>query len=198
MLKIFFINHFIYCSKMFSDINIPLDSGDFCLISKKALNNIKTLRERSRFFRGIRAWVGFKQAEFRYDRKDRKIGKSKYSYLKLINLAFDGITSFSNAPLRLSMITGFILAFISFISVIFLTVLKITNPETFIEGTTLTRVLILFVGGIQLISLGIIGEYISKIFVEVKKRPISLINETNGLNKEQIDKLKNNDLIKYE
>ena len=198
IIKNFFYKSFYLLLKNVSDINIPLDSGDFCLISKKALNNIKTLRERSRFFRGLRAWVGFKQAEFRYDRKDRKIGKSKYSYLKLINLAFDGITSFSNAPLRLSMITGFILAFISFISVIFLTVLKITNPETFIEGTTLTRVLILFVGGIQLISLGIIGEYISKIFVEVKKRPISLINETNGLNKEQIDKLKNNDLIKYE
>ena len=198
LIKRFFYKSFYLLLKNVSNINIPLDSGDFCLITRRALNNIKSLRERSRFFRGIRAWVGFKQAEFRYDREDRKIGKSKYSYWKLINLAFDGITGFSNVPLRISMFTGFLFAFLSFIFVIFLTVLKISNPETFIEGTTLTRILILFVGGIQLIFLGIIGEYLSKIFIEVKKRPISLVNEIIGFNESQISKLKNNDLIRYE
>ena len=185
---------YILLSKI-SSIHIPMDAGDFCLMNRKVVNILNKLKEKSRYVRGLRSWVGFSQASYDYDRAARIGGKPKYTYLKLINLALDGITNFSSLPLRLATFLGFALAFTSLIFATVIVFLKLLSSSYFIEGATLTRVLILFLGSIQLIAIGIIGEYIGKIFLEVKSRPISIIKDFKGISKEEIVKLNKNNIF---
>ena len=193
----FFLNmsykFFYYLMNKISITNIPRDAGDFCLISKKINDKIISLKEKSRFVRGLRAWVGFKQTELEYDRDKREKGKSKYSIFNLFNLALDGITNFSYTPLRISTITGLIIGIFTFIAAITVAIIKILNPEYFIQGFTLNRFLILLSTSVQLIFLGIIGEYLIKIFIEVKKRPIAIIKDNKGFEKNRIEDI-NKDL----
>jgi glycosyltransferase involved in cell wall biosynthesis len=157
-------------------IEIPKDVGDFRLISKDALNAIKELRERKRFMKGIFAWVGFKTASVYYDRAQRYAGKTKWNYLKLINLAIEGITSFSAAPLRLAFFLGFLVSFIAFIYAfcIIFAELFFGSP---IKGYASIMTAILFLGGVELIAIGIIGEYIGRIYEEVKQRPLYVVKK---------------------
>jgi glycosyltransferase involved in cell wall biosynthesis len=159
-----------------TDIEIPQDVGDFRLISKDAFNAIKGIRERKRFMKGIFAWVGFKTTSVYYERAPRHAGKTKWNYLKLIDLAIEGITSFSTVPLRLASLLGILISLTAFLYAVWITMSKILygNP---VKGYPSMMVAILFLGGVQLITIGIIGEYIGRIYEEVKQRPLYIVKK---------------------
>ena len=159
-----------------TDIEIPQDAGDFRLISKAALNAVKQIRERKRFMKGIFAWVGFKTTSVYYERAPRHAGKTKWNYLKLIDLAIEGITSFSTVPLRLASLLGIIVSLTAFLYAVWITISKILygNP---VKGYPSMMVAILFLGGVQLITIGIIGEYVGRIYEEVKQRPLYIVKK---------------------
>ncbi|MHA7102106.1 glycosyltransferase family 2 protein [Roseivirga pacifica] len=159
-----------------SYIQIPLDTGDFSLISARVANLLNEMPEESRFLRGMRSWLGFKQIGIEYDREERKSGESKYSLRKLFQLAFNGVFNFSEAPIKLITNLGLLTVISSFAYLGYVIVKKLIYgnvPEGF---TGLLFVLVLF-GGIQLLSLGLIGEYVLRIFFQVKQRPLFVIKE---------------------
>lgn len=160
--------------KRFSNIKMPLDAGDFSLISGRVVQQLNGLPEESRYLRGLRSWVGFKQAGIMYERDRRAGGETKYSLRSLLKLAFNGIFNFSEFPIRFIGMIGFITIFISLIYIGIVLYKKIvfgTVPEGF---TTLIFAIVLF-SGVQLVSLGIIGEYILRIFFQVKQRPLYIV-----------------------
>ena len=172
---------YIYYRLLFylSDINVPRDTGDFRLLNKNALDALLKLREKHRYMKGLFVWVGFKQKEIEYEREARFKGKTKWGFFSLFNLAFDGLTSFSIMPLRLASTIGFLSAFIGFFygAVIVFKTLFFHEP---VAGFTSLVVLITFFGGIQLLSIGIIGEYIGRIFNETKNRPLYVVKNIQG------------------
>lgn len=154
-----------------ANIDIPLDAGDFCIMDRRVVDLLVSMPERNRFVRGIRSWVGLDQVGLKYERAARYAGETKYSYGRLMTLALDGFVSFSFAPLRISSLMGIVISILSIILAIFYAVQKITvglNPP----GFATTIVAILFLAGIQLITIGVIGEYVGRIFEEVKRRPL--------------------------
>ncbi len=159
-----------------SRVTIPVDTGDFRLLSRRALNALLKLREQHRYMKGLFAWIGYSQKEVLYDREARYSGRTKWSYWKLWNLALEGITSFTTAPLRLSTYMGMLTAGASFIFGAYIILQKILfgNP---IEGYPSMMTIILFLSGIQLISIGVIGEYLGRMFDETKGRPLYLIKK---------------------
>lgn len=158
--------------------NIPIqkDTGDFRLLDRKCINALKEMKETDRNNKGMFSWIGFKKKGISYQQKKRRYGKTKWSYYKLINLALNGITSFTTTPLRMASFFGIIISFFAFLYLIYIifNTLIIGDP---VRGYPTLMVTILFLGGIQLISLGIIGEYLSHIFNETKHRPAYLIRE---------------------
>ena len=170
------ITSYIYYRVLFrlSDISIPKDIGDFRLLDRKALDALLKLREKHRYMKGLFVWVGFKQKEIEYEREARFKGKTKLNLLSLFNLAFDGLTSFSIMPLRLASIIGFLSAVTGFLygATIVIKTMFFHEP---VAGFTSLVVLITFFGGIQLLSIGIIGEYIGRIFNETKNRPLYIV-----------------------
>jgi glycosyltransferase involved in cell wall biosynthesis len=166
---------------------IPLDSGDFCLMDRKVVAVLKSMPERSRFVRGLRAWAGFRQVGLAYERHARVAGEAKYNFRKLLKLALDGIFSFSTVPLTLVAQVGMWISGISLLGIIWALVTKVFS-DVFsrygfppVQGFTTIVILILFLGGIQMMSLGIIGEYIGRIYDEVKRRPPWLIQASAGI-----------------
>ncbi len=153
-----------------SYIKIPLDAGDFSLIDKKVVEALKTFPERDRFLRGLRAWVGFKQTGIPYVRPERMFGKTTNSLLKNINWATKGILSFSYVPLQIITMVSFIVFFIALVAIIIQIILRFLLPST-PQGTTTILISVLFIGAIQLLGISVLGEYIGKIFEEVKQRP---------------------------
>ena len=170
-----------------SSTDIPLDSGDFSLIDRRVVKELQKMPEQNRFVRGLRTWVGFQQTSLEYERDTRFAGEPKYSFRKLVKLALDGIMSFSYLPLRVASYMGFIIAGISFLGAISTFFQKLFTDTT-VPGYTTIVISILFIGGIQLIALGIIGEYIGKIYDEVKNRPLYIVKNAVGF--EEIDKNK--------
>jgi dolichol-phosphate mannosyltransferase len=169
-----------------ANIQIPLDSGDFCLMDRKVIDILKNMPEQNMFIRGVRAWAGFRQIGLVYERNARAAGEPKYTFSKLFKLALDGIFSFSTLPLRLTTYFGFVVAIFAFIFG-FLTLLQ----RLFIDfstklgiapvpGFATTVMAIFFMGGIQLICVGIVGEYIGRIYEQVKGRPLWVISEKKG------------------
>ena len=148
--------------------------GDFRLIDKRVVDNIKNLKEKNRYMKGLLSWPGFSSAEIPYTRNKRKAGKSKFTFLKLLNLGFEGVTSFSVLPLKFFTFIGFIGIIFSFFFAIIIMFQKIFY-ENFIEGYAFLILLILFFGSLQLLGIGILGEYIGKIYIETKNRPIYII-----------------------
>ena len=148
--------------------------GDFRLIDKRVVDNIKNLKEKNRYMKGLLSWPGFSSAEIPYTRNKRKAGKSKFTFLKLLNLGFEGVTSFSVLPLKFFTFIGFIGIIFSFFFAIIILFQKIFY-ENFIEGYAFLILLILFFGSFQLLGVGILGEYIGKIYIETKNRPIYII-----------------------
>ena len=163
----------------FADIEIPADVGDFRLLDRQAVDALCSLREKQRYTKGLFCWIGYNKKELLFDRDPRVAGNSKMNFLKLLGLAVDGITSFSVAPLRLASILGLLISSIAFIYLLFVIgkTLLFGDP---VAGYPSMISIILFMGGIQLVVLGIIGEYVGRIFYEAKKRPDYLVSEYNG------------------
>lgn len=166
-----------------ANINIPVDVGDFRLMDKKVVNALRHMKEHSRFMRGLTSWTGFKETYVFFDRNERKYGKTNYSFLKMIKLAIDGITSFSHIPLRIATYLGFLSAFLGIIGIIYSLCWRLFLPEATVSGWTTIIVIVSFLGGIQLIILGIIGEYIGRIYTEIQNRPLYLISKKINFDK---------------
>jgi dolichol-phosphate mannosyltransferase len=158
-----------------TDVKIPLDTGDFRLMDRKAVNVMNKMREHHRFLRGMSAWVGFKQVGVTYNRAARFGGETKYPFSKMLRLALNAITGFSYFPLQLATYLGFITAGLSIIAIPVVAILRTMNSQAFF-GQASTLLAVLFLGGVQLISLGILGEYIGRIYDEVKGRPLYIVS----------------------
>ena len=171
MLMQFSYKLFYRIFKKMSYISIPLDAGDFSLIDRKVVEVLKQFPERDRFLRGLRAWVGFKQTGIPYTRPERMFGKTTNNFLKNLNWASKGVFSFSFVPLQLISLLSFIVFVISVIALIIQVILRFVIPESAPRGLTTMLTAILFLGSVQLLALSILGEYIGKIFEEVKQRP---------------------------
>ncbi len=162
-----------------ADIEIPLDSGDFCIMDRKVVDLLVGMPERNRFVRGIRSWVGLDQVGLAYERQARYAGEVKYTYTRLVYLALDGLISFSFLPLRAISLLGLCVSALSILLAIGYTIQKLTvglNPP----GFATTVVAIFFLAGIQLITIGVIGEYVGRIFEEVKRRPLYVVRRVTG------------------
>lgn len=166
-----------------SNVPIQKDTGDFRLLSRRAVEALKKYRECNRYTKGYFSLIGFKKKELLFDRESRVAGKTKWNYFKLFELAKDGITSFTTAPLKASMTLGFIIALISVVYIIIIITKTILYGDP-VKGYPSLACLILFLSSVQLISIGIIGEYLGRIFYETKNRPIYFIEEYNGEKKE--------------
>lgn len=164
-----------------TNIQIPVDTGEFRLMDRKVVDAITQMREYNRFMRGLSVWVGYRQTGITYERDARKAGETKFSLSKMVRLALDGITSFSYLPLQLATYFGFIVALISLIFLLAVIVVRLANPSNPpFYGQASTLVSVLFIGSIQLIFLGIIGEYLGRIYDEVKRRPLYIVAEELG------------------
>jgi dolichol-phosphate mannosyltransferase len=159
-----------------TDVKIPVDTGDFRLMDRKVVNVLKQMKERHRFPRGMSAWVGFKQIGVTYKRAARVAGVTKYPFSKMLRLALNAITSFSYFPLQVATFFGFVLAGISILTIPLVAILRLAGSH-FFEGQTTTLISVLFLGGVQLISLGILGEYIGRLYDEAKGRPLYIVRE---------------------
>lgn len=159
-----------------TDVQIPLDTGDFRLMDRKVVNVMNQMREKHRFLRGMSAWVGFKQVGVTYDRKARHAGETKYPFKKMLGLALNAITSFSYFPLQLATIIGFVAAGLSVIAIPIVALVRLLTG-TALLGQATTLIIVLFLGGVQLIFLGVIGEYIGRIYDEAKDRPLYIVAE---------------------
>jgi len=158
-----------------TQIEIPADVGDFRLMSRRAVDQLKQLREKDRFVRGLVSWIGFNQTGVTYSRDKRYAGVTKYPYRKMIKFAFDGITSFSTAPLKLAMWSGYGASALAFLYLLSVFVQKALGHT--VEGWATIMVAMLFLGGVQLVCIGILGEYLGRIFNEVKPRPMYVVEE---------------------
>ncbi len=159
-------------------VDIPLDTGDFRLISREVLEHLLALPETNRFLRGQIAWLGFRQAFVYYDRDERLHGSSKFSLMKMARFALDGITSFSNLPLQIASLLGVIFSLVAFLIILYALYSKFILQEA-ITGWTSIIISTMFIGGVQLLSIGVIGEYISRIANDVRRRPDYIIEESN-------------------
>jgi polyisoprenyl-phosphate glycosyltransferase len=158
-----------------TSVEIPRDTGDFRLLDRRVVQTLVTMREHHRFMRGLSAWVGFRQEAVPYDRHERFAGTTKYPLRKMIRFALDAITAFSYAPLQLATSFGFLLAALSLVGIVVAIIVRVFGGAIQGQGTTLIAVL--FLGGIQLIFLGIIGEYLGRIYDEVRARPLYIVRE---------------------
>lgn len=159
-----------------TDVKIPLDTGDFRLMDRKVVNVLKSMRERHRFPRGMSAWVGFKQIGVEYKRAARVAGETKYPFRKMFRLAINAVTGFSYFPLQVATYIGFFSAGIAAVAIPIVIYLRLTGSQAFF-GQATTLIAVLFLGGVQLISLGILGEYIGRLYDEAKGRPLYIVRE---------------------
>lgn len=175
----------LWTAKMFyrilgsiTSISIPVDTGDFRLIDKKIVQYLKAMPEQHKFLRGQISWIGFNQTYIEYDRDERHGGKTGYTYKKMIRFALDGITSFSDFPLKFATMAGFAVSAFAFLMIL-VTIYQRFFGANYQSGWASLMICVLFIGGIQLIGIGIIGEYISRLSTNVRKRPLYIINESN-------------------
>ena len=161
-----------------AEIEVPLDSGDFCAMSRRAVDHLNALPESGRFLRGLRAWLGFRQLGIPYERDRRHAGDPKYTVSKLVTLSIDGLLSFSTAPLRAIAGVGLVVSSLSFLGILIILYRYLFTP--YVAGYTSLAMLILFIGGIQLLTLGVIGEYIGRISAQVRGRPQFVVDELTG------------------
>ena len=168
--------------KRLSHVDIPKNTGDFRLINRRTVNAIKLMKEQHRFMKGLFSWVGFKQTGIPYVREARFAGRTKWNYWRLWNFAIEGITSFSYLPLQLSSYIGFFIAIVAFIYASFLIVRTFIFGKD-VPGYASIMVAILFLGGVQLLFLGIMGEYLGRLFNQVKNRPLYFISDVIGIDK---------------
>lgn len=167
-----------------TSVNIPLDTGDFRLMDRRVVNALRSMRERNRFLRGMVPWVGYRQTGVHFKREPRYAGEAKYnSFRRMFKFAMNAITSFSYLPLQLATYLGFIMAGVSGLAILIVIFLRLFFSQE-LTGQATTLVAVLFLGAVQLISLGIIGEYLGRIYDEVKGRPLYLVDKTWGIERE--------------
>jgi len=162
-----------------SDVPLAANSGDFRLLDRRALDALLTMRERNRYLRGMTSWVGFTQTALPYARDARHAGTTKYSFRKMVHFALDAIASFSNVPLQLATVAGFVCAILAFLAVPVAIAFRVFGQ--FIPGITTTVVAVLLLGGFQLMAIGLIGEYVGRIYDEVKRRPLYIVRERTNV-----------------
>ncbi len=162
--------------KKISNFNIPIDSGDFSMLSRRVVDTINNMPEHSRYLRGMRAWVGFQQIGYEYDRYERQAGETKYSWKKLFELAFNGIFNFSDFPVKIITRLGFMTVFFSLIYFVYNVYRKVVYNDV-PQGFTATILAIILFSGVQLISLGLIGEYVLRIYNQVRNRPLFVVDK---------------------
>ena len=162
-----------------SDVPIPIDTGDFRLMDRRVADTLRAMPERDRFIRGMVSWVGFRQTALPYQRAERLAGESKYPLRRMLRFATDGILSFSTKPLQISIALGMFAAFLSVLGVLYALYMRLFT-HIWVEGWTALMIAILFLGGTQLISVGILGEYIGRIYAEIKQRPLYIVQEYWG------------------
>ena len=180
-LKLWTARTFYRWMNRLSRVQLPLDTGDFRLMDRAVAQALLQMPERDRFLRGMVSWVGFRQIAVRYRRDARYAGESKYPLLKMLRFAGDAIFSFSFTPLRLAVWTGFFVIFLALLGIVYAVVVRFfMDPSAWVRGWASLFVAILFMGGVQLISLGIIGEYVGRIYGEVKRRPLYFVRERFG------------------
>jgi dolichol-phosphate mannosyltransferase len=160
-------------------VDIPLDAGDFCLMDRQVIEQLNALPERNRFVRGLRTWIGFRQTGVEYERQARHAGDTQYGFWKLVRLAVDGLVSFSYLPLRVASMVGFAVSLGSMLVGLYYLILRLAGSRE-PAGFAGIIVAVLFLGGVQLITIGIMGEYVGRIFDEVKHRPIYIVSEKEG------------------
>lgn len=177
--KLFTASLFYRLIYRITDVKIPLDSGDFRLLDRQVVDVLKTMRERHRFLRGMSVWVGFRQTGVPYRRAARFAGQTKYPLRKMLKFAFDAITSFSYLPLQLATYLGFAAALLSILAIPVVIILRQSGMQAFL-GQATTLIAVLFLGGVQLISLGILGEYIGRLYDEAKGRPLYILREESS------------------
>jgi dolichol-phosphate mannosyltransferase len=159
-----------------AQIELPVDAGDFRLMDRRALEALLAMPERARFLRGMTVWIGFTQTAVPYEREARSSGRSKFPPARMLRFAFDAIASFSYFPLQLATVLGFVLALLAFLAIPLTVIARYS--DLFVPGISSTLVVILLLGGIQLMTIGIIGEYVGRIYDEVKRRPLYIVRET--------------------
>ena len=164
-------------------VDIPVDTGDFCLMDRQVVDILNAMPERNRYIRGLRAWVGFRQTSVLFERSPRFAGDVKYTFGKSLSLAIDGIISFSIVPLRLATYLGLLSAAIALIMILLVLYWRIFTPVSHLIGYTLITISMFFLGSVQLICIGILGEYIGRIYEEVKGRPLYTLRESGGFTK---------------
>jgi dolichol-phosphate mannosyltransferase len=173
--KLFTASLFYRMITKITDVEIPLDAGDFRLLDRKVVNVLNQMREKHRFLRGMSAWVGFQQTGVPYRRAARQVGETKYPFRKMFRLAINAVTSFSYFPLQLATYIGFIAAGLSILSIPIVIAIRLWGTATPLLGQATTLIAVLFLGGAQLISLGILGEYIGRLYDEAKGRPLYIV-----------------------
>lgn len=171
---------FYFILDKMADIRIPRDTGDFRLLDRKVIEHIKLFREKNRYMRGMVTLVGFKQVAVLFDRDSRFAGKTGYSITKMFRLAFDAVTSFSSKPLWFILYLGIAVSFFSFLGILYAIFVKLAHPWVVLSGWTFLIIAVLFIGGVQMIMLGILGVYIGRIYSEVQRRPLYIIADIYG------------------
>jgi glycosyltransferase involved in cell wall biosynthesis len=161
-----------------TNISIPVDTGDFRIISRKVVDALKQMPEQNKFIRGQISWIGYRQTFLEYDRAERAGGETGYTYRKMIKLALDGITGFSDAPLKAATIGGFIVSGMAFLVMLYTLYARLRTHD-YEPGWPSLMISILFLGGVQLIAVGVIGEYIARLSTNVRQRPLYIISDTN-------------------
>jgi dolichol-phosphate mannosyltransferase len=174
--KLFTATLFYRIIARITDVNIPMDTGDFRLLDRKVVDVMCQMRERHRFLRGMSVWVGFRQTGVEYQRAARYAGETKYPFKKMFKFAWDAVTSFSYLPLQIATYLGFFCAGLSILAIPLVIALRLAGSHAF-AGQATTLIAVLFLGGVQLISLGILGEYIGRLYDEAKGRPLYIVTE---------------------
>ncbi|MBD2340135.1 glycosyltransferase family 2 protein [Calothrix sp. FACHB-156] len=171
--------------KQLADVDIPTDTGDFCLLDRKVVDLLNSMPERNRYIRGLRAWVGFNQIAIKFERDPRFAGDVKYTFRKSLALAINGLVSFSKVPLRLSTYMGFFAALVSLFMSVMVLYWRLIEPHSPLTGMAIVLMAIFFLGAVQLVSIGILGEYIGRIYEEVKERPLYTLAEVVGFHEDK-------------
>ncbi|MEH2384140.1 MAG: glycosyltransferase family 2 protein [Nostoc sp.] len=181
--------------KKLADVEIPTDTGDFCLMDRQIVDILNSMPERNRYIRGLRSWVGFQQTAIRFERNPRFAGQVKYTFSKSLALAINGLVSFSIVPLRLSTYLGLIAAAAAIFMALLVLYWRLFVPHSPLAGFTIILMAIFFLGSVQLVSIGILGEYIGRIYEEVKARPLYTLAEVGGFSSKSSNSTNNSDKL---
>ncbi|MBN3921967.1 glycosyltransferase family 2 protein [Nostoc sp. NMS4] len=191
-----FTAYFFYrILKKLADVEIPTDTGDFCLLDRQIVDILNSMPERTRYIRGLRSWVGFQQTAIQFERNPRFAGEVKYTFSKSLALAINGLVSFSIVPLRLSTYLGLVAAAAAIFMALLVLYWRLFVPHSPLTGFTIILMAIFFLGSVQLVSVGILGEYIGRIYEEVKARPLYTLAEVAGFDRRSSNSTSNSDKL---